>query len=45
MTPIFCAGGYDENLAGRTTSVRSSRRKLMTPMWKNGFNLAEIVRR
>ncbi len=45
MIPIFCAGGYDENSAGRMTSVRSSRRKLMTPMWKSGLNLAEIVRR
>jgi hypothetical protein len=37
--------GYDGNLAGRAIKARLSLENLMTSMWKNGLDLAEIVRR
>ena len=43
--PIFCRKGYDGSLVGRAIKARLSLENLMTPMWKNGLGLAEIVRR
>lgn len=45
MVPIFCRTGYDGSLAQRVIKARLSLENLITPMWENGLDLAETVRR